>query len=198
MAASDPGINDVHTIYGTNNTYITVGKDYKETMIPMFKRLDLMDSDIDKLTGVYKKRKKKVKLKRMRKKLLEDIHNKQMELHHKLANFLTKNYSGILMPQLNTRWMSSEESTLTESTIRLMMSIGHGKFLNILKNKCKSRGIPLVIVPEAFTSQICGFCTEKTKTKNKIFQCNHCGKTIDRDINASRNIFIGSIVQMTF
>ena len=54
--------------------------------------------------------------------------------------------------------------------------------------KALFNGVPLVVVPPAYTSQTCSNCNHIGKRTNKRFQCNNCGTVIDADYNASINI----------
>ena len=46
------------------------------------------------------------------------------------------------------------------------------------------------MVNEAYTSQTCPSCGELTKTKEKLWKCNICSLSIDRDFLGARNILM--------
>ncbi|WP_460205678.1 RNA-guided endonuclease InsQ/TnpB family protein [Scytonema sp. NUACC21] len=62
--------------------------------------------------------------------------------------------------------------------------------------KANIAGVPIVLVPKAYTSQTCSRChhvhPEKGKSyrSGKSFKCGHCGMTCDSDFNASANIAV--------
>lgn len=59
---------------------------------------------------------------------------------------------------------------------------------SFLTYKSLLNGVPLVVVPPAYTSQTCSVCKHIGKRNNKSFQCNNCGHNEDADFNASKNI----------
>jgi transposase len=59
-----------------------------------------------------------------------------------------------------------------------------------LKSTSEERGVLVVEVDPAFTSQRCSCCgwTREANRKGKKFQCGKCGFIADADLNASRNL----------
>lgn len=57
-----------------------------------------------------------------------------------------------------------------------------------LRYKCALRGIPLIKVNPAYTSQTCSRCGKRHKPSGKRFSCGSCGLTSHRDVNAAFNI----------
>ena len=64
------------------------------------------------------------------------------------------------------------------------------KFLDILKCKAESAGIPFVEVPPAGTSQECSRCGTKIPKalSERTHQCGVSGLELDRNENAARNV----------
>jgi len=56
---------------------------------------------------------------------------------------------------------------------------------SMLKYKCALRGIPLLYVDPAYTSQTCSRCGSIHKPDGKQFYCLTCGRTEHRDANAA-------------
>lgn len=54
-----------------------------------------------------------------------------------------------------------------------------------LRYKCALRGVPLIEVDPAYTSQTCSRCGSRHKPNGKVFSCGSCGRTTHRDANAS-------------
>lgn len=50
--------------------------------------------------------------------------------------------------------------------------------------------IPVILADSEFpSSQLCSRCGQRTKVgKSRVFKCQHCGLTIDRDLNAALNL----------
>jgi putative transposase len=67
---------------------------------------------------------------------------------------------------------------------------GWAQFRSILSDKAEEAGRQMVLVNPRRTSQACSGCNRlvsKTLTV-RIHSCSHCGLTLDRDVNAARNI----------
>ena len=67
------------------------------------------------------------------------------------------------------------------------------EFKTILEYKCKLNNIELRIVdrfyPSSKTCSQCGNIKKDLKLKDRIYHCDCCGNEIDRDLNASINLF---------
>ncbi len=57
-----------------------------------------------------------------------------------------------------------------------------------LRYKCALRGVPIIEVSAAFTSQDCSRCGNRHKPSGKVYHCGSCGQTSHRDVNAAFNI----------
>ncbi len=57
-----------------------------------------------------------------------------------------------------------------------------------IRYKCALRGVPVIEVDPAYTSQDCSRCGSRHKPAGKVFQCGSCGQTTHRDVNAAFNI----------
>jgi len=70
--------------------------------------------------------------------------------------------------------------------------MGFYEFRRQLDYKCKLYGSKLVIADRWFpSSKICSNCGTKKETltlDERVFECNHCGFIIDRDLNAAINL----------
>ncbi|MEH1783698.1 MAG: transposase [Nostoc sp.] len=58
--------------------------------------------------------------------------------------------------------------------------------------KCELYGSKLVVVDRWFpSSKTCSNCSSKKETlslSERVFECEHCGLVIDRDLNAAVNL----------
>lgn len=65
-----------------------------------------------------------------------------------------------------------------------------GKFAEFLEYKCASKGIEVVYVDPAYTSQTCSECgfVDKENRNSAVFRCLECGHRDHADFNASKNI----------
>jgi putative transposase len=124
--------------------------------------------------------------------LWKKVRNLVSELHWKVSSFLIENYDTILLPDFRTGKMIKGKK-LSLTTRRLLSMFSFHKFKLRLKHKCSMYGKNLIIVDESYTSCTCGVCGEITRTKKEVFRCRSCGLELDRDVAASRNIFIKNI-----
>jgi transposase len=76
-----------------------------------------------------------------------------------------------------------------------MMQWRHGTFKAKLLERAPSRGVRVMIVPEAYTSKTCRACgwMHPSLGGAKTFVCRRCNVVIDRDHNGARNILLRAI-----
>ena len=118
-------------------------------------------------------------------KLYERIASQRLEFLHKLSNKLISNFQLIAFEKLNIKGMVKNRY-LAKS----ISDASWDRFLQQLKYKAAEAGVWAVGVNPQGTTQICSSCNSLVrKTLNqRIHKCFQCGLTIDRDINAARNI----------
>lgn len=115
------------------------------------------------------------------------IKNIVSDLHWKTATYLTDNYDTIFMGKLESQ--KCVQKSKNHKLNRDMNILSHYKFMEKLGYLCNVKKRKLVMVNEAYTSQTC-ICGCLTKTKEKIWQCNDCRISVDRDILGARNILM--------
>lgn len=118
-------------------------------------------------------------------KLHEKVVNQRRDFLHKLSYHLAKDYSIIVVENLNIRNMVRNRK-LSKS----ISDAGWGMFRKMLTYKCENHGGILIKVEPKYTSQDCSFCGNRVKKSLSIRThiCTKCGTVLDRDDNASRNI----------
>jgi transposase len=127
---------------------------------------------------------------RKRCRLQSKLNNLIDDMHFKTINFLTQNYSNILLPSFEIQEMVSKR-TLHRSTKRKMLNFSFYKFKQRLNHKAALLNhCHVEIVNEAYTSQTCGYCGNLKKTSDETITCDKCSKIFDRDINGARNIYL--------
>lgn len=64
------------------------------------------------------------------------------------------------------------------------------EFRTVLEYKTRVHNIPLVIADKFYPStQICSVCGSRNKIGTRtVYKCEHCGNTMDRDLNAACNL----------
>jgi putative transposase len=116
------------------------------------------------------------------------IKNIVTDLHWKTAVYLTDTYDTIFMGQLESQKCAQQSKN--RKLNRDINMLSPYKFIEKLKYLCSCKHRNLVMVNEAYTSQTCPKCGCLTKTKEKIWTCNKCHISMDRDILGSRNILM--------
>lgn len=106
------------------------------------------------------------------------------DFHHKTALDLVRRYDLIAVEDLNVAGLS--RGWLARS----VGDAGWSSFTAILRDKAESAGRLIVAVNPRGTSQVCSGCAiEVRKTLAvRVHECPACGLSLDRDVNAARNI----------
>jgi putative transposase len=89
------------------------------------------------------------------------------------------------------KW-NGKNRCLNKLNTSIMLDLSHYRFRERLINKGKMFGCDIRVVSETYTTSTCSNCgniNDKVKG-NHIYKCKNCGLLIDRDINASRNIYL--------
>lgn len=139
------------------------------------------NKDAKKQSNNYKKASKKVA------KIHQKIANIRKDATHKLTTHLAKNHSLIGIEDLNVSGMMKNR--------KLSSAIADGGFYEFrrqLEYKTAWYGSKLVVIdrffPSSKTCSCCGVVKEKLKLSERIFNCEACESSIDRDLNAAINI----------
>ena len=128
--------------------------------------------------------------KEMLSKKWEHVANQSNDFAHKLSNKLVNSrYTSFAVEDLHIQNMVRNH--------RLAQSIHNAswnRFINMLSYKAESAGMKVIKVDARNTTQECSNChhikegDERLTLEDRIYHCNICGLTMDRDINASINI----------
>ena len=80
--------------------------------------------------------------------------------------------------------------------VKHLQDTGLGKLLRYLSNKAAIYGVEIRVADKYYaSSKICSRCGNKKKDlklEDRIYHCDNCGLTIDRDINAAVNLYYTS------
>ena len=122
---------------------------------------------------------------------MQKIKNKREDYYNKNASYIVKNSSFVAVQNENIiSWKHNKH-------------LSHGiqlnaprSFLDKLESKCEDEDVEFVKVPRDFPStQICSKCKKRNKKisglgnlKIRDWECPHCHKHHDRDLNAAKNI----------
>lgn len=115
----------------------------------------------------------------------EKVANQRRDAAHKISARLIRNYDLIAHEDLKIKNMLKNEH-LAKS----IADAGWNLLFQFLTDKARDAGRRIVPVPPAHTSQICSQCGELVpkKLSQRQHNCPHCGLSLQRDINAARNI----------
>jgi putative transposase len=186
IVSLDPGIRSFQTFYTPDGYVGDLGtKDLKDKLKKLTKKLDLKNS----LYSKTKNKKKKLQVKKKCSKLRTKIKNIVSNFHWKMTNFLCKNFNIILLPKFETKKLMK---TLDNYNNRMLSLLSHYSFRQKLEYQSLKYQRDYRLVKEDYTSLTCGCCGNLNYNlgKGKVFHCNKCNITMDRDHNAARNVLI--------
>lgn len=192
VVAGDPGVRTFNTFYDPDGYIIEVGVNDTSTLRNRGNAVDILKAKITH----YKKKKKRVKVRRMQKALLraeEKIKALVDEVHKKTACFLEKQYDVVILPNFGVKDMTKRERRkINRKTTRDMLTWAHARFRERLSFKLGDR---LVDCKEDYTSKTCTRCGKINQHLggNKTFRCRECDLVIDRDHAAARNILLKNL-----
>jgi len=200
VLALDPGIRTFLTGYSPNGHTLEIGKNSIQKIIRLCLLIDKMQSIIS-AKGINKiKCKKRLRIIKKINKIRLRIRNLKNDLHNKVANFLCKNYSVILIPKTDlSNMVRKRKRVINSKSVRALMGLNHYEFRQKLLTKSRDYNSLVLECNEAYTTKTCTNCgclNEEIKGK-KIFRCpnNDCNLIIDRDINGSRNILLRNLTE---
>jgi len=168
-------------------TFLT-SSDYKDIKSPLFFKRDirrikkLNRSLSKKKDGSRNKEKARLKLARMHRK----ITNKRKDFHFKLALALVRSYDYMFFEDLNIKWLQKQYG-------RKVSDLGFYQFMQILSFKAEEYLKTVHKINRFFPSTkqcyVCGYKNEGLTLKDRSWICPSCKTELDRDRNASFNIY---------
>ena len=106
---------------------------------------------------------------------------------HKLTTYLAKNHSEVVIEDLNVSGMSKNHKLASA-----ILDGGFYEFRQQLTYKCEWYGSLLTVVdrfyPSSKTCSSCGIKKMTLKLSERTFNCESCGFSCHRDLNASLNL----------
>jgi putative transposase len=127
--------------------------------------------------------------------LHEKITNTRNDFLHKISTKLVNSYSFIALEKLQSKEMSKRIPNKLHLG-KYITDAGWNMFANIISYKAEEAGCRVVFVDPKNTTKLCSNCgmiVEK-ELSERIHNCPSCGLSIDRDINAARNILIRALL----
>jgi len=120
-------------------------------------------------------------------KLHAKIANLRRDTLHKLTTYLAKNHSRIVIEDLNVSGMLSNHKLA-----QAIADCGLYEFRRQLIYKAEKFGCKIILADRWFASSKtcsnCGCKKENLSLSERVFKCEHCKFTLDRDLNAAINL----------
>lgn len=141
-----------------------------------------------KMKGSNNRRKSQRRLSRHHAK----IANIRKDWQHKVTTKICRENQTIVLEDLNVKGM-----TKNRCLARALNDVGFGEIRRQLTYKAPMYGSEVRIIdrwlPTSKTCSKCGCKKDVLALSERIFTCDHCGFTLDRDLNAARNILTAGL-----
>jgi putative transposase len=113
------------------------------------------------------------------------VRRQRSDFAEKVSDRLTRGHGLIVFEDLNVPKMVKNHKLASA-----IMGSGWGMLRKLTASKAETRGGRVILVNPSGTSQKCSGCGElvRKSLSQRIHECQCCGLTIDRDVNAARNI----------
>ncbi len=174
----DLGLNSLATL--SNGETFFAPKPLK-TYLKKLKRLQRSLSLREKYS--HNRHKHKLKIAKVHARIV----NLRQDSLHQLTTYLTHNFAGIVIEDVNVKGMLANHKLA-----RAISDIGFYEFRRQLTYKSKLKGNWLLIADKWFPSSkicsSCGFKKEELKLSQRVYHCEACGHQMDRDLNAAQNL----------
>lgn len=135
-----------------------------------------------KIRGSNQSKKQKLKIAKTHKRV-SDI---RLDATHKATTTISKNHAKIVVEDLNVSGMMANH--------KLALSVADANFYEFkrqLEYKAKKFGSQVILAGRFYpSSKTCSSCghIQDMPLKLRVFDCGNCGVSIDRDLNAARNL----------
>ena len=119
----------------------------------------------------------------------ERIANRRTDFCHRATNLILSRYNTIYLEDLNVARMLGNGS---RQLSRSIADAAWFQFVTMLSCKAARAGRTVVLVDPRNTSKECSACGHlkyEMPLAERTYSCEHCGSVLDRDVNASRNIY---------
>jgi transposase len=208
IVAMDPGVTPFQEFYSPHSGKFgsLLSEKGRETMISKCKRLDNLQSRIDKRklrTNERRQRRSyKATTRRLKRKLAKEyrrVHGWMESAHYDAANFLLKDHEIIIQPVLAVSKLIHHDSrVITGKVARSMCTWSHYKFRQRLKSAAaRYPGRYVFETNEPGTSKTCTHCGfwNANLGAAKIYHCPRCHIQVDRQLAGARNNLFSAIGQ---
>lgn len=154
-------------------------------------RIDILNQSLSKKKKGSKRRKR---VKKQLAKAYKKLSNTNKDFLHKASKKLVDNKEhNIALGNINIKNIIKKNSN-TKSNKGLVKSFygaSLGMFKNFVEYKTKKAGKMFIFVEENYTSKTCSCCghiNNNLKLSDRMYECNNCENSIDRDFNSAINM----------
>ena len=117
------------------------------------------------------------------------VANQRLDAMHKATTWLAGTYSEISVEDLNAAGMVKNHRLA-----KAVSDAAFGEFRRQLEYKTAKTGARLHVIdrwyPSSKTCSACGAVKAKLSLSERVYRCDGCGLSIDRDLNAAVNILV--------
>ena len=136
-----------------------------------------------KAVGSNRRAKARAKLARLHAR----VANQRLDAMHKATTMIARTYSTVCIEDLNVTGMVKNHRLA-----KAVSDAAFGEFRRQLEYKTARTGATLHVVdrwyPSSKTCSACGAVKAKLSLSERVYRCDACGLSIDRDLNAAINI----------
>ena len=200
VVALDPGVRKFLTAYSPDGWIAHLGTKHDTGRLAFLKRR--VQTFVARTKALPKKqRQKKYRMKKAAQRARDRIKHLVLDMHCKISNYLVKSFSVIVLPDFRSQQMSKKKApngkkrTIGRGTVKLMQTLSHYSFrTRLLQKAARTPECKVLICGEQYTSKTCGLCGKINPKlgSSERFRCT-CGASLDRDVNAARNILLRNL-----
>lgn len=187
----DVGVHKLVTAYCDDKVFVFESMTHNVKYVRANNRLDYLNSVLTRklqyhVYGTPYSRRCLSYINLIKRAALRQKFRRRNNMHNIAARLLANKPVRLVMETLNVHEMQENNRTSTyvfEASLALCISI--------FKSACERRGIPFVQATATFpSSQLCSSCGNRQKLplSERIYHCPKCNMTLDRDINAAKNL----------
>lgn len=118
--------------------------------------------------------------------IYERLGNLRDNFAHQLSHQIVNDYGIICLEDINIKNLIEKKPYMAKS----VLDASWNRFRTYVTYKAESAGREVVLVNPAYTSQMCSSCGSivKKDLSIRVHRCPYCGLSMDRDLNAAKNI----------
>ena len=181
------GTDTIGVDLGIKIAAITSGGEEFASPKPLKKRLKKLARIQRRMSRQQKGSKNRQKTKTKLARLHAKISNIRKDVLHKMTTKLSRENQTIVIEDLNVKGMLANRKLS-----RAIIDIGFYEFRRQLEYKSAIFGTKIIIAdrfyPSSKTCCECGWIKQDLTLKDRVFHCDSCGQSIDRDLNAAKNL----------